>query len=104
MGSFLFARGTAAKISGLSRDPDRRPNLPRIKFWLSPATDIGWRAVKHCTPIRRRAELDHGQSVKADHISDHRRAARDGSREVRGSGGPFAGTGAAGNPEKSLRL
>jgi hypothetical protein len=33
MGSFLFARGIAAKISGLSRDPDRRPNLPCIKFW-----------------------------------------------------------------------
>src|SRR5258708_4374703 len=97
---------------GIESGPGQTPQFATHKIlvvssdrlWLSPATDIGWRAVKHCTPIRRRAELDHGQSVKADHISDHRRAARDGSREVRGRGGPCAGTRTARNPEKSLRL
>jgi hypothetical protein len=104
MGSFLFVRGTAAKISGLSRAPDRRPNLPCIKFWCRQQQTSAGEQPNIAPPFAAERSWKHGQSVKADHISDHRRAARDGSREVRGSGGPFAGTRTARNPEKSLRL
>jgi hypothetical protein len=102
-GSFLFTRSIAAKISGLSRAPDRRPDLPCIKFGVASNRHL-LTSSQTLHPYPQVSGVRHGQSVKADHISDRRRAARDGSREVRGSGGPFARTGTAGNPEKSSRL
>src|SRR6478736_1409163 len=60
---------------GIESGPGQTAKFAMHNILVSPATDIGWRAARYCTPIRRRAELDHGQSVKADHISDHRRAA-----------------------------
>jgi hypothetical protein len=38
---------------GIESGPGQTPQFAMHKILVSPATDIGWRAAKHCTPIRR---------------------------------------------------
>jgi hypothetical protein len=49
---------------GIESGPGQTPQLAMHKILVSPATDIGWRAAKHCTPVRRRAEFDMGRASR----------------------------------------